>query len=313
MEADAENVSLSVAANVALDVFQPARAGHGNRRHRAHDPGPAGRARHRAGTAPGRTDGRTRRASASTSELASNQADLAGVRRARAEMENALATLVGQPASTFRFAPHDLHATPPPRVPAGLPSALLERRPDVAEAERELAAANARIGVAVAAFFPRDHASPARRVSRARRCTDVFNRQSQIWQIGPSIDHSRFSRAGATRPTCRRPARATNRAWRATASRCSWRSRTWKTPWATCATSPRRPRRRTARWKRRGARCNSPGPYRQGAVTFLDVTDAERTLFNDRAHRRATAGPADASNRAAHQGARRRVAQVNEA
>ena len=90
------------------------------------------------------------------SELATDRADLEGVRRSRLEMENALATLVGQPASTFRFGEHELSASArPPRVPAGLPSRLLERRPDVAVAERELAANNARVGVAVAAFFPR--------------------------------------------------------------------------------------------------------------------------------------------------------------
>ena len=87
-------------------------------------------------------------------ELAGNEADRAAVERTRGEMENALATLVGQPASSFHFAHHALVASNPPRLPSGLPSRMLERRPDVAEAERGLAAANARIGVAVAAFFP---------------------------------------------------------------------------------------------------------------------------------------------------------------
>ena len=91
-------------------------------------------------------------------DLASSRADLAAVKRSRDEMENALATLVGQPASSFRLGRHDLAiGKVPPRIPAGLPSRLLERRPDVAEAERQLAAANERIGVAVAAFFPPHH------------------------------------------------------------------------------------------------------------------------------------------------------------
>ena len=69
-------------------------------------------------------------------------------------MENSLAALLGLPASNFRIKPRALTDTRVPNIPPGLPSDLLERRPDVAYAERQLAAANARVGVAVAAFFP---------------------------------------------------------------------------------------------------------------------------------------------------------------
>ena len=103
-------------------------------------------------------------------------------------MENALATLVGQPASTFHFATHEIPANAkPPRIPAGLPSRLLERRPDVAEAERNLAASNARVGVAVAAFFPRITLTGAAGFESAT-VTDLFNWESHLWQIGPSIN-----------------------------------------------------------------------------------------------------------------------------
>ncbi len=119
--------------------------------------------------------------------LASNEADLAGVQRSRSGLENALATVVGQPASTFRFPPRALsYNAVPPRVPAGLPSSLLERRPDVASAERQLAAANAQIGVALAAFFPRITVTGAAGFESAT-ITDLFNWQSHIWQIGPSV------------------------------------------------------------------------------------------------------------------------------
>lgn len=120
------------------------------------------------------------------SELASDQADLFAVRRSRQEMENALATLTGFPASDFHLVRRALIDTRIPNIPPGLPSALLERRPDVASAERQLAAANARIGVAVAAFFPVIRLTGAAGFESADM-GDLFAWESRAWQIGPSI------------------------------------------------------------------------------------------------------------------------------
>jgi NodT family efflux transporter outer membrane factor (OMF) lipoprotein len=72
---------------------------------------------------------------------------------ARSQFEHAIAVLIGKPASSFALPPLPLQ-TPPPAIPAGMPSQLLERRPDIVSAERQMAAANARIGVAKAAYFP---------------------------------------------------------------------------------------------------------------------------------------------------------------
>jgi multidrug efflux system outer membrane protein len=74
--------------------------------------------------------------------------------RARADEEHALAILCGQPAPSFSVAPNPLHAGSPPAVPPGLPAAVLGRRPDVAEAEQNVVAANALVGVATANLYP---------------------------------------------------------------------------------------------------------------------------------------------------------------
>ncbi len=98
-------------------------------------------------------DARTQDYEETRSDLASAQADLAGLDRRRAALEHALAVLLGQMPSTFSFAEAPLTDVPP-AIPAGLPSTLLARRPDVAAALSSMAAANERIGVARAAFYP---------------------------------------------------------------------------------------------------------------------------------------------------------------
>ncbi|MCC8400725.1 efflux transporter outer membrane subunit [Paraburkholderia sp. MMS20-SJTN17] len=92
--------------------------------------------------------------SRSRNELASARADAVGVARQRAASEHGLAILLGKPPADFTFAEAPL-APVTVRVPPGLPSALLERRPDIAAAERAMQAANARVGLAKSAFFPK--------------------------------------------------------------------------------------------------------------------------------------------------------------
>ncbi len=129
-------------------------------------------------------------------ELATAEGDVAALLRNRTELENALAILVGESPSGFKLAAQ-AHATnkwevQPPAVPAGLPSELLERRPDIAEAERQLAADNARIGIAKAAFFPvvRLTASGGYLSAEAE---DLFDWESRLWSLGPSISLPLFA------------------------------------------------------------------------------------------------------------------------
>lgn len=118
-------------------------------------------------------------------ELATTEAEAASLRRRRAELENAIAILIGANPSTFRL-PEAKWNAEPPAIPAGLPGELLERRPDVAEAERQLAAANARIGVAKAAFFPVLTLTGSGGFVSGELDT-LFKWDSRVWSIGPSL------------------------------------------------------------------------------------------------------------------------------
>jgi multidrug efflux system outer membrane protein len=117
--------------------------------------------------------------------LKTTQAELPGTLLQRAQFEHALAVLTGQPASTFSVSERVLEITPP-IIPAGLPSALLERRPDISAAERRMAAANASIGVAKAAFFPTILINGMGGFESLNAGT-VFNWQSRFWSLGPSL------------------------------------------------------------------------------------------------------------------------------
>lgn len=118
-------------------------------------------------------------------EKAIAQGDLADAQRRRAETEANLSLLCGQMASSFTVKEKSLDQIPP-EVPTGLPSELLERRPDVAEAERTLAARNAEIGVAYAAFFPSVRLTGQGGYLSAET-SDLFSWESRVWSFGPSI------------------------------------------------------------------------------------------------------------------------------
>ncbi len=213
-------------------------------------------------------------------DLDSNQADLAMVRRTRAELENALATLVGQSASTFRFARDDLGRDHPPRVPPGLPSALLERRADVAEAERELASANEQIGVAVAAFFPRITVTGAAGFESAT-ILDVLDPGSKIWQIGPSVSIPIFEGGRNAANLKAAHARYDQQVARYRSQVLVAFQDVENALGDLRYLSEQADAQERAVGDARRALQLSQDQYRQGAVTFLDVTDAERTLFGN--------------------------------
>jgi outer membrane protein, multidrug efflux system len=118
-------------------------------------------------------------------ELASAQADFVGLDLSRARLENAMAVLCGQNSSSFSVA-ETTRLYRPPAIPVGLPADMLERRPDVAQAERTMAAASEGIGIAKAAYFPSIQLTGTAGTESVA-LKDVFNWENRIWSIGPNI------------------------------------------------------------------------------------------------------------------------------
>lgn len=116
------------------------------------------------------------------------QVDL--LRRQRGQFEHAIATLTGVPAPLFSLAP-DAREPVPPAVPLGVPSDVLERRPDIASAERAMAAANAQIGVVSAAFFPSITLGSSLGLN-SRAIASLLDAPSLLWSLGLSAAQTVF-------------------------------------------------------------------------------------------------------------------------
>jgi NodT family efflux transporter outer membrane factor (OMF) lipoprotein len=133
-------------------------------------------------------------------QVANAEADLEGLRRQRATFEHAIAVLVGEAPGNFDLPPAPWVARTPD-VPAGVPSTLLQRRPDIAAAERRMAAANADIGVETAAFFPDITLSGSYGVA-ASQLGKLFSASSTVWSFGAEVAETIFD-AGARRARVR--------------------------------------------------------------------------------------------------------------
>jgi NodT family efflux transporter outer membrane factor (OMF) lipoprotein len=123
-------------------------------------------------------------------QLKTTQAQAIDVGVQRAQLEHAIAILMGEAPSSFSLPPTPLTATPP-AIPVGVPSELLERRPDIAAAERRVAAANAQIGVAVAAFYPTITLN-ASSGFESSSLAKWFTAASHFWSVGPGISQTVF-------------------------------------------------------------------------------------------------------------------------
>jgi NodT family efflux transporter outer membrane factor (OMF) lipoprotein len=131
-------------------------------------------------------------------QLEATQAQDAALGVQRAQFEHAIAMLTGQPASTFSIPIEPLQSSPP-AIPFGVPSQLLERRPDIAAAERLVAQANAQIGIARAAYFPTVTLSATAGLE-STSIADWFTWPSRFFSVGPSAAETLFD-AGLRRAT----------------------------------------------------------------------------------------------------------------
>jgi len=125
-------------------------------------------------------------------QLRTTQAQATDVGILRAHLEHAIAMLTGQPASTFSLPFAPMQATPPP-IPLGVPSQLLERRPDIAAAERRVAEANAEIGVTKAAFFPTLTLSGAAGFE-STSIASWFTWPARFFSVGPTLAQTLFDK-----------------------------------------------------------------------------------------------------------------------
>jgi NodT family efflux transporter outer membrane factor (OMF) lipoprotein len=125
-------------------------------------------------------------------QLLTAQAQQVNVPIQRATFEHAIAVLVGQQPAAFSVASVAMR-TDVPTVPADVPSTLLERRPDIAQAERNVAAANAQIGVAKAAYFPALSLTGSAQYESGGPLSQLFRVPNQIWSVGPSLAQTLFA------------------------------------------------------------------------------------------------------------------------
>ncbi|MGA2188431.1 MAG: efflux transporter outer membrane subunit [Steroidobacteraceae bacterium] len=118
-------------------------------------------------------------------QLLNSQAQQINAKIQRGILEHAIAVLIGEQPAAFSLQPTAMR-TQVPTVPAGVPSTLLERRPDVAQAERKMAASNAEIGVATAAYFPSLTLSGSDEYTSST-FSRLLNASNRVWAVGPQL------------------------------------------------------------------------------------------------------------------------------
>jgi multidrug efflux system outer membrane protein len=216
-------------------------------------------------------------------ELATTEAEAVSLANQRATLQTTLAVLVGATAADFRLISENSPGTnilpSIPEIPADLPAALLERRPDIAAAERALTAANARIGVAKAAFFPAISLTGNAGYASAE-LDGLFKADSRIWSIGPSLYLPIFQ-GGRNRANLERSRAAYDEAVAVFRQRVLIAFREVQDALtATQLLAEQAAAQERALVAARRATALAQTRYDAGFVAFLDVVDAQRTALS---------------------------------
>ncbi len=212
------------------------------------------------------------------SQLESAKTSLLDTQLSRAQTEHAVALLVGKAPIDFALEPGELTGRVP-EVPAGLPSALLQRRPDIASAERRMAASNAQIGVAVAAFYPNLTLS-AQGGYQSSSFSDWFSLPHRIWSVGPQLAGTLFD--GGARTAAKRQAEAVYDAEVATYRQIVLTA-FQQVEDNLVALRILADEQKTQEAARNAARTSLnivSNQYRAGIVTYLEVVQAQTTLLS---------------------------------
>jgi multidrug efflux system outer membrane protein len=212
-------------------------------------------------------------------EQANTEADLSDAIERRAESENALALLCGQPASDFHVAPEPLEQVRPPALPAAVPAQLLTQRPDLIEARHRLIASNEGIGAARAELFPTFNIS-ANYGYESAEFDQLLENQSHIWSItgGVSVPIFEGGRNAANLKAAKARRDAAAAAYNQTALTAFEEAEN--------ALSALRQRASEAAARDRAAESArrvfdaSQKSYQQGAIDYFEVIDAQRGLLN---------------------------------
>lgn len=213
-------------------------------------------------------------------QLVNAQAERVALRRSRAAYEHAIAVLAGEAPAQFSIAPAAWKPTVP-AVPTGVPSLLLQRRPDIAAAERAVAQANAQIGIARAAYFPNIGLSASINSSTSR-VRDLFDASNMLWALGLSVAQTVFDAGaiGASVDAARAGHEASVARYRQTVLTAFQNVEDQLT--ATAALAEQEGLRRTASQAADRTEQQMLNRYRAGQVSYTDVVSAQASALSSR-------------------------------
>lgn len=214
-------------------------------------------------------------------QLQSAQASMLDLQWQRAQYEHAIALLMGKPPADFALAADPAWQYHVPDVPLGLPSRLLERRPDIAAAERQMAAANAAVGVATAAYYP-DLTLSASGGYQSSTLSNLFSLPNRFWSIGPSLTGTilDFGATKASVSQARHAYDASVATYRQTVLTALGEVEDYLVELRTL--QPELEARRNSAQSAEDSASVSRDQYEAGVIDYLDVATTQATSLNER-------------------------------